>query len=283
MTYLITGATGNIGSLVVERLLDRGIRPRVFVRSADKARARYGDRGDIAVGDLADTEALAAALQGIDELFLVSTGRGLATLDETAAKTALACGVQKLVKLSSIDARQHVGSGMFHARGEDAIRASGIDFVFVQPAGFMTNALGWATSIKAEGIVRSCTGDGRIAFIHPGDIADVATTALTTTGYDGESLPITGPQALSFPEMTAKIAATIGRPLSFESISEEEARQRWIARGEDPAWVDEVDLSIWRAIRRGRLAEVTDNVQRVLGRSPIAFDHWAAEVASAFL
>ena len=152
----------------------------------------------------------------------------------------------------------------------------------MQPAGFMTNALGWATSIKSDGVVRSCTGDGRIPFIHPGDIADVAAIVLTTTDYDGESLPITGPEALSFPEMTAKIAAAIGRPLSFEPISEDEARQRWIARGEDPAWVDEVDLSIWRAIRLGRLAEVTDNVQCVLGRGPITFDQWAKEVAGAF-
>ena len=121
MTCLITGATGNIGSLVVEQILDRGGRPRVFVRSADKAQARYGDRVDIAVGDLADTESLAAALHGIDALFLVSTGRGLATLDEAAAKAALATGVEKLVKLSSMDARQNVGSGVFHARGEDAI------------------------------------------------------------------------------------------------------------------------------------------------------------------
>jgi uncharacterized protein YbjT (DUF2867 family) len=58
MTYLITGATGNVGSLVVERLIERGDRPRVFVRDADKARARYGDCVDVFVGDLSDAMTL---------------------------------------------------------------------------------------------------------------------------------------------------------------------------------------------------------------------------------
>jgi uncharacterized protein YbjT (DUF2867 family) len=54
MIYLVTGATGDIGSRVVERLLERGDRPRIFFRDMEKARVRYGDRVDIAVGDLAD-------------------------------------------------------------------------------------------------------------------------------------------------------------------------------------------------------------------------------------
>jgi uncharacterized protein YbjT (DUF2867 family) len=86
-------------------------------------------------------------------------------------------------------------------KGENAIRATGISFTFVQPSGFMSNALFWASSIKAEGIVRSATGEGKIPFIHSQDIADVATRALTSRDYDGMSLPITGPEALSYAEM----------------------------------------------------------------------------------
>ena len=91
----------------------------------------------------------------------------------------------------------------------EAIRASGVPFTFVQPTGFMSNLLAWATSIKAEGIVRASTGEGRRAFIHS-DAAAVATKALTPPEYDGESLPITGPEALSFAEVTAKIGSAIG-------------------------------------------------------------------------
>jgi uncharacterized protein YbjT (DUF2867 family) len=67
-----------------------------------------------------------------------------------------------VVKLSSLDAQQGVGTGVWHARRESAIRTTGIPFTFVQPTGFMSNALFWATSIKSESIVRTATGDGRI-------------------------------------------------------------------------------------------------------------------------
>jgi uncharacterized protein YbjT (DUF2867 family) len=281
MTYLITGATGDIGSRVVGILLQRGDRPRIFARDTEKARARFGDRVDVAVGDLADPASLRAALEGIDALFLVNSGPEIASRDEAAAQAAKAAGVKLLVKLSSMDARQEVGTGVWHARGESAIRASGIAFTFVQPAGFMSNALGWAPSIRAQGVVRSPTGDGRIAFIHPDDIAAVATKAVTTREYCGESLPITGPEALSYAEMTAKIGAAIGKPLSFQAISDEEERRQMIESG-DPPEIVAAHASIYRAIREGRLAAVTGNVERVTGRRPIAFDRWAQEHASAF-
>jgi uncharacterized protein YbjT (DUF2867 family) len=281
MNYLVTGATGAIGSLVVERLLLRGGRPRIFVRDAEKARTRYGDRVDIAIGDLADGESLTAAFREIDALFLVNTGPDLAMRDEAAAQAARAAGVRHLVKLSTMDVRQGVGTGVWHAHGESAIRASGIGFTFVRPAGFMANALEWARSIKTEGVVRAATGDGKTAFIHLNDIADVATVALTTRKYDGESLQISGPEALSYSEMTAKIGSVIGKRLTFQPISDEEARRRLIASGESTESI-EYHLSIFRAIRGGLLATVTDNVERLLGRPPITFDQWARENAASF-
>jgi uncharacterized protein YbjT (DUF2867 family) len=281
MPHLITGATGNVGSRVVDRLLQRGERPRVFVRDADKARARYGDRVDVVVGDLFDAGSLAPALAGVDALFLVNSDHGLEARDEAAAKVAVAAGVKRLVKLSSADAEQQTGTGVWHARGEEAIRATGIPFTFVRPSGFMSNALYWARSIKAEGVVRSSTGDGRIPFVHPDDIADVVTAVLASRDHDGEVLPITGPEALSYGQMTAKLGAAIGKTLTYEPMSDEVARQQQIAWGATPAMV-EARLSIFRAIREGRLATVTRGVERVTGRSPMTFDQWAQANAEAF-
>jgi uncharacterized protein YbjT (DUF2867 family) len=280
--HVVTGATGNIGSMVVERLLASGERPRVFVRDEAKARARWGDRVDVAVGDLTDGPSLATALEGADGLFLVNSGPELDRHDRLAARAAKTAGLARLVKLSSYDARQQdVGTGVWHARGEVAIRESGVTFVFVQPSGFMSNALYWASAIRSAGVVRSATGEGRIPFIHPLDIAEVATKALTTATHDGEALSITGPEALSYGEMTAKIAAAIGRPLRYEAISEEEARAQQAAWN-TPAPLAEARLSIFRAIRAGRLAEVTNDVQRVLGRVPLGFDRWVDENVVAF-
>jgi len=282
MTYLITGATGNVGSLVVERLIDRGERPRVFVRDREKAISQYGDQVDIFTGDLADAATMKPALTGADALLLITSGHDLAAQDEAVAKAAKAAGVAHLVKLSSYDAReQNVGTGVWHAHGEAAIRASGIAYTFVQPSGFMSNALFWARSIKAEGVVSTATGDGKIPFIHPRDIADVTVEALASETYRGNSSPITGPEALSYAEMTAKIGAAIGKPIRFQPISEEEAREQQVAWGA-PKELVEARLSIFRAIRDGRLATVTDTVKSILGRNPLTFDQWVRENAEAF-
>jgi (4-alkanoyl-5-oxo-2,5-dihydrofuran-3-yl)methyl phosphate reductase len=281
MTYLITGATGTVGSRVVELLLERGQRPRIFVRNPEKARAHYGDRVDITVGDLTDTSSLSSALKGVDRLFLITSGPQIANLDQEAANAANSAGVKQLVKLSSMDAQQNIGTGAWHARGEVAIRASGIPFTFVQPTGFMSNALEWASSIKAEGVVRAPTGDGKIPFIHPDDIAAAATEVLSTRKYLGESLPITGPRALSYAEMTAQIATATGKPLRFEAVSDEYERQEMTKRGAPLAIID-AHISIYRSIREGRLAKVTDNVEGILLRKPLSFAQWAQENAAAF-
>src|SRR6202451_1302149 len=186
MNYLISGATGDIGSRVVKCLLERGERPRVFARDAREARERFGERVDVAVGDVPDAGSLYAALPAVDALFLVNSGPEIAGRDAAAAQAAKAAGVRHLVKLSSMDARQDVGTGVWHARGESAIRASGIAFTFVQPTGFMENALFWAPPIKSRRVVRSATGAGKIPFIHSDDIAAVVTKALTTREYEGK-------------------------------------------------------------------------------------------------
>lgn len=281
MTYLITGATGDVGSKVVELLIQRGDRPRVFVRDANKAKSHFGDRVDIFVGDLANTETLKPALEGIDAFFVVNSGPEIPVRDELAAQAAKAAGVRHLVKLSSMDVQQGLAIGAWHEQGEAAIRASGVPFTFVQPTGFMSNLLAWATPIKTEGIVRASTGDGRRAFIHSDDIAAVATEALTTSRYIDQSLPITGPEALSFAEVTSRIGAAIGRHLTFQPISDEQACQRYSpfsSSTEDT----EAHVSLWRAIREGRLATVTNTVEHVLCRKPIALNHWLIQNASAF-
>ena len=279
MNYLITGATGDVGARVVEQLLHRGERPRVFVRDAEKARSRYGDRVEIFAGDLDDPSTLRPALKGVAGLFLVNTGPQIPLRDKAAAAAAKDAGVRHIVKLSSMDVEQELAIGAWHKRGEQAIRESGVPFTFVQPTGFMSNLLAWAHSIQAEGVVRSATGDGRRAFIHSDDIAAVSVAALTSGNYVG-SLPITGPQALTFAEATEAIGFALGRPLVYRLISDNEARRRYAATGALPEDVD-AHVALWRAIREGRLAGVTDQVKRILGRKPIAFEQWVRENIAA--
>jgi uncharacterized protein YbjT (DUF2867 family) len=282
MNYLITGATGNIGSKVVERLLERGDRPRVLVRDAEKARSLYGDRVDIFVGDFSDAASMTTALTEVDAFLLVSSVDDLVARDEVAAKAAKTAGVKHLVKISSLAIPQKdVGTGIWHAQGEAAIRAAAVPFTFIRPSGFMENCLWWARSIKSDGVVRSSAGDGKSPVIHSDDIAAVAVEALTKRAYIGEMLPVTGPELLSYPEMVAKIGARIGRTLRYEALSDEEERQQLVARNRPPHMVDAI-LSIFRAVREGRMAALTDTVERVIGRKPLSFDRWLEQNLGAF-
>ena len=281
MICLITGATGDVGSKVADALLARGARPRVLVRDSNRARSRWGDRVDLFVGDLADPEALGKAMAGVHSVFLVNSGPGIPARDEMAASAARARGVRHLVKLSSLDVRQGLAIGAWHERGEAAVRAAHVPFTFLQPSGFMSNLLAWSGSIRKEGIVRSSTGGGRRAFIHSADIAAVATEVLLSGAHVGESLPLTGPESLTFAEVTARIAAAIGKPLTFQPISDEEAWQRYRATGA-PTEETDAHVALWRAIREGRPGTVTGTVERILMRKPISLDQWIFENLSAF-
>jgi (4-alkanoyl-5-oxo-2,5-dihydrofuran-3-yl)methyl phosphate reductase len=281
MTYLITGATGDVGSKVVDQLIQRGEWPRIYARNLEKARARFGNRVDISVGDLDDSGALSSALEGVDTFFLVNSGPEIPARDTMAAAVAKANGVKHLVKLSSLDVRQGLAIGAWHEKGEAAIRASGVPFTFLQPTGFMSNLLAWSNSIKSEGMVRSSTGEGRRAFIHSDDIAAVAVEVLISRDHIGESLGLTGPEALTFGEVTARIGQAIGRKLEFQTISDEDARRRYASVSGSQAETD-AHVELWRAIREGRLGALTHTVKQILGRKPIALEQWISENVAAF-
>jgi uncharacterized protein YbjT (DUF2867 family) len=282
MTYLITGATGEVGSRVVRQLLERNIRPRVLVRSEEKARSLFEDRVDVCVGDLAAPDSMREAIQGADSVFLVNVGPAIPERDKMAAMMSKEVGGRKIVKLSSLDVEHGLAIGAWHEKGEAAIRNTGIPFTFVRPTGFMSNLLAWVHSIRTESVVRSSTGDGRRPFIHPEDIASVCVATLLNDEYTGETLPITGPASLAFREVTAIISEAIGRPLSYQVISDEEARERY-SRISGSQEETEAHVALWRAIREGRLAATTDRVERILGRNPIALRQWASENVRSFL
>jgi uncharacterized protein YbjT (DUF2867 family) len=281
MKYLVTGATGNIGSLVTTRLLDEGEKPCVLVRNKRKARQLFDGRVEIRTGDLAGSvDQLAAAFEGCEKLFLINSGPDLAERDRACSLAARKAGIRHLVKLSTLDAITGVGTGPWHARGEAAIRESGVPHTFIQTAAFMSNALGWADSIRRDGTLFSSTGEGKIAFIHPGDIADVVVSVLSREDTCDTSLIITGPEALSYREMVAAIGVAIGKPVRYEARSDADALAEasiWADRAYAEALVD-----IWRAVREGRLATVSTGVEEQLGRAPKSFVEWIDENIRSF-
>jgi uncharacterized protein YbjT (DUF2867 family) len=281
MKYLITGATGDVASRIVKQLLKREIRPRVLVRDQAKAASLFGDRVDVVEGDLAEPSDLRRAFDGIESVYLVNVGPEIPQRDEMAAVVAKEKGVTRIIKLSSLDVEHGLAIGAWHEKGETAIRATGVPYTFVRPSGFMSNLLAWSNSIKHEGVVRSSAGDGHRPFIHSEDIAAVSVEALLSENYRGECLPLTGPESLTFGQVTEIIARAIGKPLEFRTISDEEARVRYSKVSGSPEET-EAHVALWRAIREDRLARVTDDVERILGRKATSLRQWAIENASCF-
>lgn len=176
--YLITGATGNVGSGLVEQLLAAGERVRVYTRDANKVE-RWNGRVEVAVGDFSEPERFADAVAGVDGVFLMNGGLDGAVF-ERLVETIKAAGEGKngtpraprVVFLSSILAgNSELLIGRMHREKEEAIRRAGLAGRFVRPGGFMSNVLGWAKTIKAEGTVFHPLADGRAAVIAPDDIA----------------------------------------------------------------------------------------------------------------
>jgi len=283
MTCLITGATGDVGSRVVRKLIERDIRPRILVRSAEKARALLGSEAEIFVGDLGAPATVRPAMKGVETLFLVNVGPEIPQRDEAAAAIAKEEGVKRIVKLSSLDVEHGLAIGAWHEKGEAEIRTSRVPFTFIRPSGFMTNLLAWAHSIKTEGIVRSSAGTGGRPFIHSEDIAAVSVAALLGEEYAGQILSLTGPRSLTFADATRIIGQAIGTTLIYQPISDEEAGEQHYSRFSGSHEETAAHVALWKAIREGRLAVTTDGVERTLGRRPIPLEQWAVENARNFL
>ncbi len=278
---LVVGANGTVGSRVVALLRERGEEVRALVRDTRKA-AQLGDSVEVVTADLARPETLAPAFAGVAKLFLLTAGPD--ALERNAIDAARTAGVRHVVKLSSMGfgpRRDALAIGGWHRAAEAHLEASGIPWTILLAGGFASNALGWARTIKAQGAAFAATGDGRVAVVHPDDLAAAAVVALTEPGHEGRRYELTGPEALSFAEQVACIGEAIGRPLRFTDVPKEAARGAMIEMGMPEPMVSGM-LEVMANIKAGGAATVSGDLERLLRRKPRTFAEWARESADAF-
>ncbi|MDB6078377.1 MAG: hypothetical protein JWO82_2124 [Akkermansiaceae bacterium] len=279
--YLVAGATGNVGGEIVTQLLAAGKSVRVLVRDPAKAAARWGDRVQVVVGDLAKPATSAGTFTGIAGAFLLNRGLESESLDAFLAE-AKAAGVLRIVFLSTLLAGDPSSEiGQIHKAQEDAIRASGLAGKFLRPGGFMTNSYQWIPSIKAEGVVYNPMGSGRSAPVSPEDIAAIAVKALTSPGAEEAIYEITGGELLSVPEQAEILAGILGRELRCVDIPSATAVEN-LRRAGTPAHVAEAVGRSFDAIREGRGVVIRDTVEKELRRPPQTYAAWARRNASRF-
>jgi len=278
---LVTGATGTTGGAVARQLIAAGLKPRLLLRSPDKAKELAG-KAELCKGDLADPASVAAALAGCDKLFLVTAGVEGSELEGKAIDAAKAAGVRHVVKLSVIGAEHEaIRLGTWHRRNEKKLEASGMAFTFLRPGNFMSNCFFWIDTIKSQGAVYAPLGEGKYAPIDPADIGAVGVLALTKPGHEGKAYTLTGPVAHSTGELVAMIAKASGRAIKYVDVPPQAAKEGMLKAGMPAAYVEAL-LELYAFMKSGNASMTTRTVAELLGRPPGTFEQWAAKNAAAF-
>ncbi|ANN20531.1 nucleoside-diphosphate sugar epimerase [Amycolatopsis orientalis] len=275
---LVLGSTGKIGRELVPALLDKGARVRALTR--DPARARLDPRAEVAACDLDAFDP--ALLDGVDRVFILTSGHGSDVLAQERAVVKAATGVERLVKLSTTGV--HFGQtdpiSSIHAAAEQAVREAGPDWTILRPGTFMDNRFAWLPAVRGDGVIRVPESDPASALVHVRDIAEVAATVLTTDGHAGKTYPITGGEALTTRRQVEILGEALGRRLTYVEEPEADARARMLGYGWPASAVD--GFFELKRQSAGNEEIVFDTVRELLGRAPLTFAEWAGEHAATF-
>jgi uncharacterized protein YbjT (DUF2867 family) len=266
MTILVTGATGNIGRKVVDRLLEMGVRD-IRALTANPAKADLPDDVEVVAGFLGRPETLSVALADVDRLYLAPFPRTLGITLEMIA----AARVSYTVALS--------GSGHWQEHA-DKVTASGVVNTQLGPGEFTDNFTNWAEQVKADRTIRDPYPSVVEAPISMDDIARVAATLLAepSESHYGKMYPIAGPAALTRAEIAAQIGVGIGVDIAFAPCSraDGEAALRPVM-GEYARWyLDQIETGL----DEPRLAN--NLVAELTGTPAESVAQWAARNAELF-
>ncbi|MFI1463225.1 SDR family oxidoreductase [Nocardia carnea] len=278
-SILVTGATGNLGREIVDRLPVHGARIRCLVR--DQGGPRPGV--EWVVGDLTDPGAVREALVGIDAVFLIWP-----LLDSAAAHDLigeLTTAAPRVVYLSStaIDdeaARQSDPIVQVHADMEALLHEAGLRPVVLRSDTLASNTRGWVKQVRAGDVV-SGPEAVRTAVVDERDVADAAVAVLLAPHDQLDHGPhvLTGPEVLSRADQVAHLSAALRRDLRFQVLPAGLARSRMLADGRPEPLVEAlIAASVWRQESH----RVTDHVERLAGHPAGTFARWAVDHAAEF-
>jgi len=252
---LVTGATGTIGSALVDQLLAADVEVIALTRDPSKVEPRPG-------------LTVTTEIRKARAVFLLTpAGPAAPAIDQAFLRQAIRAGAERVVKLSAIGTPSEPTNGNWHQPGEQAVRESGLAWTILRPTTFDSNTLAWAGDIRAGRPVPNVFDDGKQGVIDPADVAAVAAEALTTDGHDGRTYTLTGPELLSVPEQAAHLAEALKVPVTTVDVPP--------TPDLFPAELAEVALAGAELVRTGGNAIVTGDVERVLGRRPGTYRAWA--------
>lgn len=275
---IVTGANGQLGHLVVEKLL--ALVPAdqlgVSVRDVEKA-AGLGARGvRVRKGDFAQPETLASAFEGASQVLIISSnaasyGGDPLAQHRSAIDAAKAAGARRILYTAHMaaSATSAFPPMLHHAATEEMLRTSGLAWTSLRN-GFYADS---AWRMVGEGVktgVISSPADGKVSWTTHDDLAEAAAIILKNEGqFEGPTPPLTGSEALDLADLAA--IASIRR----EVISDEELKARMAARGL-PENVARISLGMAIASRNGEFAAVDPTLAKLLGRAPTTMREFIA-------
>ncbi|GAA1205553.1 SDR family oxidoreductase [Prauserella alba] len=272
---LVTGATGHVGRALVDELTATSTPLRALTRTPP--RAGFPPRVETAEGDLSRTDALRAAMEGVESLFLVLPD---GQLPAEVLPTVRRAGVRRVVLVSSLLAQTHpssvIGAAMLTA--ETAVRESGLDWTLLRPWEFASNTLAWASQIRGGDTVRLPAAGLASPVIHPADIAAVAARALTEDGHEARVYPLTGPEALTVEQKVTAIGTALGRELHVEVHADPQPADH-VARQDQGAVTEDPMIP---GVATQESPGVLPTVEEVTGNPARGFHLWATENSDAF-
>ncbi|GGO99976.1 SDR family oxidoreductase [Wenjunlia tyrosinilytica] len=273
---VVTGATGQLGRLVIDRLLERVPAASVVaaVRSPEKA-ADLAARGvEIRQADYDRPESFKAALAGADKVLLISSNEvgKRAAQHRAVVAAAKETGVSLLAYTSLTDGPDSpLSLGTEHGATERDIRDSGLPFTFLRNNWYTENNLGDLAGAIERGAIASNAGDGRIASATRDDFAAAAAVVLTGEGHENRVYELTGDTAWSFADLAAEVSRQCGKPVAHQPVSDEQYHAILAGVGLPGPLVD-VLVDANARIREGALATVTDDLRTLIGRPTTPLD-----------
>jgi NAD(P)H dehydrogenase (quinone) len=271
MSIVVTGASGQLGRLVVESLLERGVDPADIVATG-RATDRLADLAGRGVRterlDFDEVPETAPWLTEGDVLLLVSGSEVGKRVRQHGAVVDLAVrsGVRRIA-YTSAPAADHTTLAVApeHAATEQLIRESGLPFTFLRNGWYTENYEPAFAQARETGVVASSAGDGRVASAPRSDFAAAAATVLVTEGHDNAVYELFGDVAWSFDELAATFADVLGREVTYQRLTPDEHRALLVSLGLDENTADFV-VALDQNIADGLLGLTTGDLSRLIGR-----------------
>lgn len=272
----ITGATGQLGRLVIDALLQRVPASEVLalVRDPLKARDLTALGVTVRLADYSQPQTLATALVGVERLLLISSNEiGQRTVQHRAViDAAKAAGVKLLAYTSVLRAdTSALGLAAEHLATEQALRASGLDHVLLRNGWYSENYSAGLPTALEHGVLLGAAGQGRIASAARADYAEAAAVVLTSEGQAGRVYELAGDSAYTLEQLAAQTARQSGKPLVYQNLSQEEYQAALLGIGLPEGFAVLLADSD-AAAAKGALFDDGQQLSRLIGRgtTPIA-------------